>query len=682
MPQGDERTSRIAVADALAAVALTAVSLPLLWVPEAQALLPGYRGPTPLAVAVTMATTVPIAWRRRAPVTTLLAVGCAMVGAAALSLPNPGLTAVLALYTVAAEAPRRRALASLAGFAALTLLALVLADAVRHLGTNVVVLAAAWLLGDRRRLDRARTTELESRARGLERARAERASLAVSDERDRIATELRDVLAHSISAMVTQAQASGRTLAVAPERAAAALLTVEESGRAGLLELRRLVGLLRQGESAHPPGDTHPSSGEASTDASRREEPPAQRSMARRARRLRHVVRSGPAALQDAALAAVVLAVELSLHWVVRPEDVLLEGYTGLTLPAVLALTAMIGALVLRRRLPQLVLALTLAGAVTIIQLEAPAQLWAPLIALYTVAAHRERRISVPWLLATQCLAVVLLLAHGGAGFLLSQMVVIGAAWLLGDRQRVRLAYADELEHRSTGLEQARQREAALAVAQERTRIARELHDIVAHSLGVMVVQAGGARRLVYRDPERARQAVEQIIACGRDSLARMRAVFRLLGADRTFAPQPTVDDLPDLLQEFGEAGLRVTIEVLGRRRPLSAGVELSTYRIVQESLTNVLRHAATEHAAVRLDYSDTALTVAITDDGRGPPREPRPGAEGSHGILGMRERAHLVGGSLETGARSGGGFQVTARLPAAPLDQHASTVEPAATAP
>jgi signal transduction histidine kinase len=676
-PGGQPIVTRPWVVDAALALALTAVALPLLWVVEPHhALVPRFPGPTPATVAVGLALVLPLAWRRRAPVVVLAVIGLAMVAASGLSVPHPGLSILIAVYTVAAEAPRRRAWPALAGFAVLTLVALVMADALRHTATNVLVIGAAWLLGDWRRLHRARTAELERRTLALEHAREQTTRLATSEERERIGGELRDVLAHGITAMVTQAQGAARTLASDSERAAAALLTVEQTGRAALVELRRLVGLLRRADPDAPfaPRSTATAPGPD----------PAAVSTATPPRdRLRKWVRNLPVAVQDAGLAVVVLATELSVQWVYRPDELGPTTFTGPTLTTLLLASAVAATLVVRRRLPQVTLAATLLGAIAIVALEIPANLWAPLVALYTVAVHRTRRHSLSWLGASVCLASGLMLVHGELGFLPGQLVVLGAAWLLGDRQRIRQAYAAELEERSTQLEQDRAREVALAIAGERARIARELHDIVAHSIGVMVVQAGGARRMVDQDPARARAGIHQVVACGRDSLGRMRAVFRLLGNDQGFAPQPTVDDIGDLVRAFGDAGLAVALTVEGRRRQLSAGVELSTFRIVQESLTNVLRHAGTEHASVRLAYGDDTLEVEITDDGRGPAGGTAVQPDGGHGILGMRERAALVGGDLEIGGRLGGGFRVSAVLPAEPVtDGEPAAVLPVSAAP
>jgi signal transduction histidine kinase len=211
-----------------------------------------------------------------------------------------------------------------------------------------------------------------------------------------------------------------------------------------------------------------------------------------------------------------------------------------------------------------------------------------------------------------------------------------------------------------------RERAALDAVAAERARIARELHDVVAHAMSVMVVQAGAARTALGREPATAEEALRRIEEVGRDGLGEMRRLIGLLRPTddpAVLVPQPDLAHLDELLGTMRHAGLQVEALVEGDPRGLPRGVELTAYRVVQEALTNVLRHAGESHARVLLRFSEDAVEVEVFDDGLGAPREGT--TLGGHGLIGMRERVELFGGSLETGPRPGGGFQVRARLPA-----------------
>jgi len=206
------------------------------------------------------------------------------------------------------------------------------------------------------------------------------------------------------------------------------------------------------------------------------------------------------------------------------------------------------------------------------------------------------------------------------------------------------------------------------AVAAERAAIARELHDVVAHHMSVMVVQAGAARAVGARDPAAAAEALRQIEASGRIGLAEMRRLLEVLKAEEDGdgrAPQPGLARMGELLDAMRASGLPVEAVVQGTPRALSPGVDLSAYRIVQEALTNSLRHAGRASARVVVRYEPDALELEIADDGPGPPEDPE--ASGGHGLIGMRERVQLFGGELEAGPRQGGGFLVRARLPSEP---------------
>jgi signal transduction histidine kinase len=245
--------------------------------------------------------------------------------------------------------------------------------------------------------------------------------------------------------------------------------------------------------------------------------------------------------------------------------------------------------------------------------------------------------------------------------------VTVIAAWALGDLRRARMQRLAALEERARLLELERDQEMRLAATAERTRIAREMHDVVAHSLSVVIAQADGGRYAGKADPQAAVGALEAIAATGRQALTDMRALLGVLrdGGGQEYAPQPAVDAVPALVDDVRASGLDVDLIVEGAPRPLPAGPSLATYRIVQESLTNVLKHAGpAARAWVRLHWRPDALELSVLDDGRGAAAAVATGDAPGHGLIGMRERAQLHGGHLEAGPRTDGGFGVHASLP------------------
>jgi len=220
------------------------------------------------------------------------------------------------------------------------------------------------------------------------------------------------------------------------------------------------------------------------------------------------------------------------------------------------------------------------------------------------------------------------------------------------------------LQERAAHLEREQAAEARRAVAEERTRIARELHDVVAHQVSLMTVQAGAAKTVAADDPEGARQAMEAVEKAGRQALDELRHLMGILRPETEvdgFGPQPGLADVPRLVEHLGEAGLDVSLTMDRVQTDLPARVDLSTYRIVQEALTNVLKHAGPNaRTEVRVSTDNHEVAIEVLDNGQGATILPGSG----HGIPGMRERAQLLGGSLDAGPRPGGGFQVVAHLP------------------
>ncbi|GIG69022.1 sensor histidine kinase [Phytomonospora endophytica] len=239
---------------------------------------------------------------------------------------------------------------------------------------------------------------------------------------------------------------------------------------------------------------------------------------------------------------------------------------------------------------------------------------------------------------------------------------VLIAAWAFGSRAKARRAWLDELTARARDLERQRDQRAALAVAAERDRISRELHDVVAHGLSVMVVQAQGGAAAMDNRPADTRAALAAIVETGRGALADMRRALAAVGSvDATREPAPGLADLAGLAERLRGAGTPVELRIEGRTAPLPSTVDLSAYRIAQEALTNTVKHAGPgASAVVTLVHADGEIRVSVTDDGTAAPV-----ADGSgNGLRGMRERAELLGGTLTAGPAPGGGFTVEARLP------------------
>ncbi|MGQ4729531.1 sensor histidine kinase [Streptomyces sp. Ju416(a)] len=341
----------------------------------------------------------------------------------------------------------------------------------------------------------------------------------------------------------------------------------------------------------------------------------------------------------------------------------------------------------LRRRAPEkmLLLAILVGVAQLVFDVRPGVGNFAMLVITYTVATVGERwasRLALICSLSAAALSQLRWESEPGGSW--AQVIFVTVimtvpfvlAWVLGDSLRTRRAYFDQLEERAARLEREREAQSKVAVAAERARIARELHDVVAHNVSVMVVQADGAAYVMDTAPDQAKQALETISGTGRQALAEMR---RLLGVLRTgdapesgeYVPQPDVEQIEDLVAQVRQTGLEVDFKVEGTPRPLPSGVELTAYRVVQEALTNTRKHGGPDAgASVRLVYFDDGLGLLIEDDGRGAAHElyEDGGADGAgHGMIGMRERVGMVGGTLDAGPRPGGGFRISALLPLKP---------------
>jgi signal transduction histidine kinase len=331
-------------------------------------------------------------------------------------------------------------------------------------------------------------------------------------------------------------------------------------------------------------------------------------------------------------------------------------------------------ALTFRRRAPlatMLIVAAAVAGPqlVTVLTIALWAHFLPMLVAAYSVVRHADRERATAGVLVAVTALVVLFLRVPSIGtaanvpFAFVPLAVVTAVGR-GLRRRDRSHAALSLHATRLAADQAAWVEDA--VAAERARIARELHDVVAHCVSVMVIQAGAAEDLLDRDPDGARQPLRAVQLTGQQAVAelgRMLGLLRGAAAPDALHPQPGVAELPELVAQVREAGLRVRYEIEGRPRDLSPGVDVALYRLTQEALTNVLKHARGATADVVLRYTDAAVELAVHDDG------PAGGAGPSlgHGLIGMRERVALYGGALEAGPRADGGFAVDAVIPVGP---------------
>ena len=302
------------------------------------------------------------------------------------------------------------------------------------------------------------------------------------------------------------------------------------------------------------------------------------------------------------------------------------------------------------------------------------------LVALYTVAAYARRdRALIVGAITAAALVVLNLPAVAGArdfGDIVQPFVMVGGAWVLGENTRARLRQRELLRERAERAERERAEQAKIGALEERARIAREIHDVVAHSVSVIGIQAGAARRLIDERPERAKESLTAIEEVSREAMGELRRALGVLRAPKEEAeltPQPGLGVLEELVDHFRLGGLDVEVSTEGEPWRLPFGLDLAAYRIVQEALTNTLKHSEAGGANVRIDYRPDGLELTIEESGRMGGRDPAAGREAihvsslssGHGLLGMRERVAMFGGTLDAGEGSDG-FVVTARFPVA----------------
>jgi signal transduction histidine kinase len=486
---------------------------------------------------------------------------------------------------------------------------------------------------------------------------------AVTAERLRIAGELHDMVAQNIGVIAIQAGAGRRVIGTQPAQARDALSAIEATSRQTLAGVRRTLGALRRAERGHEPGHAPPGPVPARTGAPPR--PPL----------LRGVLPGVCLVASWCAVTAYTISALMLLGPRLGTWDMTAMPWQLLATAGVVVLSA-----VLLRRWPLPALALLLAGAIAVAMVPEPQAAteyleWAlqpPAFFLIPpagaavgfIAATRPPPVSI----GAAVLALGVLARYVGGGMppgfpdrssfpVLAAAVTIVIAWLIGESIRQNRLHAETLRTQAQ----------AEAVTAERLRIARELHDMIAHSIGVIAIQAGAGSQVIDTQPAEARNALAAIEATSRQTLA---GLARTLGAPRPAGPGPDLapsplDPAPGLagIAQLAEtamgAGVRVDVRWRGQRRPLPPDIDQSAYRIIQEAVTNVIRHAGTSCCQVIIDQHDDQMAIEVTDDGRG-------GAAGGigYGITGMRERAGLLGGQLSAGPRPEGGFKVAARLP------------------
>lgn len=377
-----------------------------------------------------------------------------------------------------------------------------------------------------------------------------------------------------------------------------------------------------------------------------------------------------------------VLAVSavLAVFWYDDPSGIEYRDGDALGVLIVLAITAPI---LVRRRWPFAVGLATAAGITTftVWYYAMPTAAVVILAAVYSAGNYAVLSRSLVVLACHQGSTIAYVVAtaernpsesgYDGASIMLNIVLLIGA-WGAGRAVRNRRLYMAELEDRARRLERAQEDGVRAAIAEERARIARELHDVVAHHVSVMTVQAAGARRALDRDPGRSAEALRSIEDTGRAALSEMRRVVGVLrrpdgngrqGGAAELTPQPGLADLDSLAEHMRVAGLPVDVTIEGTPGPVPIGVDLTAYRVIQEALTNTIKHAGPSTANVHVQYLPSELHVKVSDDGHGMAAA-LDGRRPGHGLLGMRERVALYGGTLAVGPRRGGGFEVRAKIP------------------
>jgi signal transduction histidine kinase len=664
-------------ADLLLAIALTVVGL-------LEVLLgPAYDGDRLVSALVLPLTTLPLAWRRDAPLLPAAAVATALLVQAPLdgflvgNAVTPVVAAVLALYAAGRYAAGAGRLAG-AALAVVTIVATRTAfdPAVERAGDAVLTLiavASPLLVGRWVRGQVLLRRELADKSERLLRMRERDALHAAEEERTRIAADLQAAIAGGLHLIVGQAQALPDRVRAQDHAAARALLaSIAATAREALADVRRALGILRregQAPRLAPPVEDPFAAPAAAPDGSagaRRlpfaaaapaPEPAAAPDGPAAARRLR---RAPEGALGRHADLTLVVALVMG-----GAIELVMAAPAGEQPIAALSALAIAAPLLWRRRRPVTVAAAVL-GAVAlqsaVLELGSfPVfDIAAVVCAAYAIGAYAERRLAAGGLVLAGLAASAHAAVFYPEGVVAALLGGVVLPWTIGRVVRGHQRLTREVRDKAAQIERARALEARAAVTSERMRVARELHDAVAHNISVIAIQAGGADGIVERDPERAVQCAALIEAVGRDALAELG---RLAGAPSDGPASPSLARVDALAQRARDGGLRVELRVEGTPATLPAGVDLAAFRIVQEALANASKHAAASRAWVVVRYEPRAVELEIGDDGRGPDAGPVHRNGSGHGLAGMRERVALYGGTLDAGRRPSGGFAVRARL-------------------
>ncbi len=612
----------------------------------------------PAAVAVVPLLVLPLLWRRRHPIPVALAVTAAL----AVQLPSSELRLfdrtftvfvclAIAAYAVARHGSRPWVVPAATVCAAGAALVLGLHDV--SVGSGV--LAAALVLApaavghtvrDRVRLRRT----LEAQAVRLDEAQELTARAAALEARGRIAGEVQDIVRRSVDEMVAGAGRARALEAIGSPAAGAAIAEVEESGRRALEDMRRMLGVLRSDGPAQP-------SPASSIDPG-----------------LVDATGSGWRPASFGATGQVLGALLAPGLMVVASVESALTAAHGRSAAVEVAAAGLAGALmaapaVARRRHPLgAALVAWTAAAVVAIAFEPPTVALALLAALIAFASAAHARAAAAWvglvIGAAGVVAVNLGAGYDGWGDYLFPLVIVGLAWAAGSVVRQQSDLTAVVLQRSVELGRAREAERAAAAAAERLRIARELHDVVAHSLMVMVVQAGAARRTLESGRKGCQEALAVVQETGLRSLTELHRLLDLVDpSGRPLEGSPGLDRLDELVERTRGSGLVVELSVERGTAGVPGGIDLAGYRIVQEAVTNVLRHAEATHAWIGVQCSVDTLVLDVRDNGTRAAAKP-PG----NGIAGMRERARIYSGEVTAGPQPEGGFRVHATIPLAPV--------------
>jgi signal transduction histidine kinase len=548
---------------------------------------------------------------------------------------------LVASYSVGAHASLRRSLPALVG-AAVWLAAL---EAIAGDGQDYAFLAlmlgVPWLSGRgvrRYRQQAARLRELTTR---LERERAVSERVAVTRERQRMAREVHDSIAHRVGEMVLQASGAEEVLARHPERASEALAAVQNTGREAVNELRGVLGILRSGGEPPPLGEEHVSLEVTAAPSAR----------------------SWPTFV-DGGVALSLLA--LGIVYVLHSTALAGERAPALALQAIAATAVM-----LRRPRPFAALLLAVFAYVGEAPLVdggpgSPALIGALLLTTYSAAAQGGGRAGIVTALVAlgAPAAISLGIAGGDAADVVLVIAIFGIPWLAGRATGAYRRQGEALRVLANRLVRERDSRAALAVLDERARVARELHDSVAHAVSVMVLQAGAAEQVLDSEPERARASMRAVQDVGRAALDHLGTLLGVLQSEDghpPLAPRPSLADLGRLLATVRQAGLPVRLRIIGESEPLPAALDAVAYRVIQEALTNAMKHAGAAPTNVIVRFGAEGVHLDIIDAGDASPQTPT----GGHGLTGMRERVARQGGVLRAGPGAGGsGFTVAAFLP------------------